>query len=78
MKVSTAIEMLSQHNPDNEIIIEWWARNFIEIDDKEIPLEIWEWVAENHQFYETTYSQMHEEIEEKIYQAIKEENQVNK
>jgi hypothetical protein len=73
MKVSQAIKYLSEYNPDDEIIIEWWSRDFTEIDDKEIPIDIWNWVAEGHEFYDMTMSQMCYEIQEKITEAMEEE-----
>lgn len=76
MKVSKAIEMLSKHNnPDDEIIIEWWARDLMEIDGEQIPLDIWDWVADGFEFNEFTYSEMFTQIEEQIYQAIEDNNE---
>lgn len=75
MKVSKAIEMLSEHNPDDEIIIEWWARDLMEIDGEQIPSDIWDWVAHGFEFNEFTYSEMFTQIEEQIYQAIEENNE---
>ena len=71
MKVSQAIEMLSGHDPDEQIVIEWWDRNFIELDDDEgkcvaIPLDVWETVADGFEFGEYTYSSMFTELEEAI------------
>jgi len=79
MKVSKAIEMLSEHDPDDEIVIEWWDRNFIELDDDEgkcvaIPLDIWKTVADGFEFGEYTYSSMFTELEEAINEAIAEDN----
>jgi hypothetical protein len=73
MKVSKAIEMLSKYNPDDEIIIEWWSRDFTEMDDKEIPVDIWNFVADGYEFNEYTYSEMFNEIEQAIDEAMKEE-----
>jgi hypothetical protein len=73
MKVSQAIKYLSEYNPDDEIIIEWWSRDFTEIDDKEIPVDIWNWVADGHEFYEMTMSEMSYEIQEKITEAMEQE-----
>ena len=73
MKVSKAIEMLSDYNPDDEIIIEWWGRDFTEIDDKEIPVDIWNFVADGYEFNEYTYSNMFNEIEQAIDETMKEE-----
>lgn len=73
MKVSQAIKYLSEYNPDDEIIIEWWSRDFTEIDDKEIPVDIWNWVADGHEFYEMTMSEMSYEIREKITEAMEQE-----
>ena len=79
MKVSKAIEMLSGHDPDEEIVIEWWDRNFIELDDNEgksvaIPLDIWETVADGFEFGEYTYSSMFTELQEAIEEALAENN----
>ena len=73
MKVSKAIELLSKYNPDEEIIIEWWDRFFIQIDDEGIPLETWNFVADSYEFNEYTYSNMFNEIEQAIDEAMKEE-----
>jgi hypothetical protein len=73
MKVGQAIKYLSEYNPDDEIIIEWWSRDFTEIDDKEIPVDIWNWVADGYEFNEYTYSNMFNEIEQAIDEAMKEE-----
>ena len=73
MKVSKAIELLSKYNPDEEIIIEWWDRFFIQIDDEGIPLETWNFVADGYEFNEYTYSNMFNEIEQAIDEAMKEE-----
>ena len=79
MKVSKAIEMLSELNADDEIVIEWWDRNFIELDDNEgksvaIPLDIWETVADGFEFGEYTYSSMFTELQEAIEEALAEDN----
>ena len=74
MKVSQAIKYLSEYNPDEEIIIEWWSKSIVEqIDDEEIPLDVWNWVADGHEFYDMTMSQMSYEIQEKITEAMEEE-----
>ena len=75
MKVSKAIEMLSELNADEQIVIEWWDRNFIELDDDEgkcvaIPLDVWETVADGFEFGEYTYSSMFTELEEAINDTI--------
>ena len=75
MKVSQAIEMLSELNADEQIVIEWWDRNFIELDDDEgkcvaIPLDVWETVADGFEFGEYTYSSMFTELEEAINDTI--------
>ena len=75
MKVSQAIEMLSELNADEQIVIEWWDRNFIELDDDEgkcvaIPLDVWETVADGFEFGEYTYSSMFAELEEAINDTI--------
>lgn len=70
MKVSKALEMLSKHDPNEELIIEWWARDCAEIDGEEIPLDIWDKVAENYEFQEYTYSTMFDEILDDIYSTM--------
>jgi hypothetical protein len=79
MKVSKAVELLSKHNPDDEIIIEWWARDIMEVHGEEgelseIPLGVWNWVADGYEFSEYTYSEMFTQIQEAIYETIKENN----
>ena len=76
MKVSQAIEMLSGHDPDEQIVIEWWDRNFIELNDDEgkciaIPLDVWDTVANRFEFSYYTYSNMFTEFEEAINDTIK-------
>lgn len=76
MKVSQAIEMLSGHDPDEQIVIEWWDRNFIELNDDEgkciaIPLDVWDTVANRFEFSDYTYSNMFTELEEAINDTIK-------
>jgi hypothetical protein len=75
MKVSKAIEMLLELNADDEIVVEWWDRNFIELDDDEgncvaIPLDIWDTVANRFEFSDYTYSNMFTELEEAINDMI--------
>ena len=76
MKVSQAIEMLSGHDSDEQIVIEWWDRNFIELNDDEgkciaIPLDVWDTVANRFEFSDYTYSNMFTELEEAINDTIK-------
>lgn len=50
MKVSKAIEYLSELDPNEEIIIDWWDRRFTMIWDEddnelEVPVDVWEFVV---------------------------------
>jgi len=47
MKVSNAIKYLSEYNPDEEIFIAWWDKEYAAIgmeeifNGEEIPAEVW-------------------------------------
>ena len=50
MKASKAIEYLSKLDPNEEIIIEWWDRNFTKICDEDgnelvVSVDVWDFVV---------------------------------
>ena len=42
MKVSKAIEYLSEYKPDDEIFIAWWDKSYIEMDHPNTSNDLWE------------------------------------
>jgi len=76
MKVSKAIEYLSQLDPNEEIIIDWWDRSFNMLWDKddneiEIPLEVWEFVVKQIGEREYYTDMLNEVITEQIHNQYK-------
>jgi len=76
MKVSKAIEYLSQLDPNEEIIIDWWDRSFNMLWDKdeneiEIPLEVWEFVVKQIGKREYYTDMLNEVITEQIHNQYK-------
>jgi hypothetical protein len=79
MKVSKAIEYLSQLDPNEEIIIDWWDRSFNMLWDKddneiEIPLEVWEFVVKQIGEREYYTDMLNEVITEQIHKQYKRTN----
>ena len=46
MKVSKAIEYLSEYKPDDEIFIAWWDKSYIELDYPNASNDLWERAVE--------------------------------
>jgi len=67
MKVSEAIEMLQKHNPDEEILISYWAKVFFEHENLIIDNDIWNKVVK-----EKEYSFFMDLMEENITALINE------
>lgn len=49
MKVEEVQEAMSHYNPESEIIVIWYSRDEFEIDDEEVPLEVWQRVVARHE-----------------------------
>lgn len=72
MKVSKAIEYLSELDPNEEIIIDWWDRSFTMIwdeDDNEldVPVDVWEFVVKQIGQREHLTDMLNEVITEQIH-----------
>lgn len=72
MKVSKAIEYLSELDPNEEIIIDWWNRGFTMIwdeDDNEldVPVDVWEFVVKQVGEREHLTDMLNEVITEQIH-----------
>lgn len=46
MKVSSAIKYLSEYKPDDEILIAWWDKSYIELDYPNANNDLWERAVE--------------------------------
>lgn len=71
MKVSEAIEYLSELDPNEEIIINWWDRGFTMIWDEddnelEVPVDVWEFVVKQIGEREHYTEMLNEVITEQI------------
>jgi hypothetical protein len=76
MKASKAIEYLSELDPNEEIIIDWWDRSFTTLWDEEgneldIPAEVWEFVVKQIGEREHLMEQYSEAITQQIYNQYK-------
>lgn len=67
MKVSEAIEMLKRHNPDEQILILYWAKDLFEDKDLKIDDDIWNQVID-----EREYSRYIDSVNEGVYTLINE------
>jgi len=79
MKVSKAIEYLSQLDPNEEIIIDWWDRSFNMIWDEddneiEVPVDVWEFVVKQVGEREYYTDMLNEVITEQIHTQYKRTN----
>lgn len=73
MKVSKAIELLSEINPDEEIAISWWESNLFSTGTPEEPLsaDSDEWLKAIQEFdAEGGYDSVNEEVWTSLYQSI--------
>jgi len=79
MKASKAIEHLSQLDPNEEIIIDWWDRSFNMIWDEddneiEVPVDVWEFVVKQVGEREYYTDMLNEVITEQIHKQYKRTN----
>lgn len=75
MKVSKAIELLSEINPDEEIAISWWEADLFSTGTPEEPLsaDSDEWLKAIREFdAEGGYDSVNEEVWNNLYQSINE------
>jgi hypothetical protein len=75
MKVSKAIELLRDNNPDEEICISWWESNLFTTGDDETPLSADSdgWLSAVQEFDSSGgYASVNEDIWTLLYQAINE------
>jgi hypothetical protein len=72
MKVSKAIELLSELNPDEEICISWWESNlFTDDDDEPLKADSEEWVKAVDEFdIEGGYETLNEQVWNFLYFSI--------
>ena len=72
MKVEEVVEAMSHYNPESEIVVIWYTRDEFEIDDEEVPLEVWQRaVARFEKGREYEEQVMREGIDEILYQETK-------
>jgi hypothetical protein len=70
MKVSKAIELLSEINPDEEIAISWWERDlFTDENDVIVPEEAWFKAVEEFD-NAGGYPSVNEDVWTFLYQSI--------
>jgi hypothetical protein len=72
MKVSKAIELLSELNSDEEICISWWESNlFTDDDDELLKADSEEWVKAVTEFdYKGGYETINEQVWNFLYFSI--------
>lgn len=78
MKVSHAIKLLSEINPDEEIAISWWESNVFTIGDNDEPLSAFseEWINAVSVFDANGgYAHINQQVWELINYDIKQEGE---
>jgi hypothetical protein len=79
MKVSRAIELLSEINPDEEIAISWWERDrFTDSEDQVVSYDLWSYAVsefDNNEGYELANERTWGYLNQAIEEAKSEEEQ---
>jgi len=75
MKVSTAIRYLSELNPDDDIVIAWWDRDWVQCTNlmqghSELTVEEMRSIADNVEEYDWVYSSVCDAIEEETRDVL--------
>lgn len=72
MKVSRAIELLTKnHQPDEEILIEWWAKERFDLDDEPLAEDDWASAVSSVEDYPSEWALgiIFDQLETAIYEA---------